>query len=74
MFIMFNFAFVNPDNGLFTILDERASEWESTTLYNWFGVRLDHITTGFGMSALILFSLGIIVAVAKSFGGKTPID
>jgi hypothetical protein len=34
---------------------------------SWFGVRLEHLRTGFGMSALIFFSLAILIFVVKSF-------
>lgn len=74
MFIMFNYAYTNPDTGLFTILEEHASDWDSSTLQTWFGVRIEHLKTGFGMAGVILFALGIIVAVARSFGSRTMVE
>ena len=67
IFITANYALDNPDNGLFTKLDESASNTMNTARYNWFNDRIDHIRTGFGLSALILFSVGIIVAIATGF-------
>ena len=69
MFILFNYVYTNPDNGLFTILTDYSSKWDSSTLRSWFGVRINHLTTGLGMSGVILFSLGILVAIVKSFKG-----
>ena len=52
MFIMFNYAYNNPGNGLFNILQSHASNWDSGTLQTWYGVRISHIQTGFGLSGV----------------------
>lgn len=71
MFIMFNYAYNNPGNGLFNILQSHASNWDSGTLQTWYGVRISHIQTGFGLSGVFLFSLGILVAIIRGFGDAT---
>lgn len=67
IFITANYALDNPDNGLFTLLDSSSDNTMNSKHQSWFDTRLDHIRTGFGLSALILFSIGIIVAIAQGF-------
>lgn len=67
LFIVFNYAYDNPDTGLFTLLNKSAGRTMNAEHLSWFGVRLDHIRTGFGLSALILFSLAILIFVFTSF-------
>lgn len=66
IFIMFNYAFNNP-GGLFTLLDESAAQTMNAGTYSWFNTRMDHIQTGFGLSGVVLLSLGIISAIAAGF-------
>ena len=66
-FIVFNYAYDNPDNGLFTKLNESAKDTMNADTFSWFSARLDHIRTGFGLSALVLFSLSILIFVVTSF-------
>jgi hypothetical protein len=70
-FIVFNYAYDNPDNGLFNLLEKSAEKTMNADKLSWFGMRLDHIRTGFGLSALVLFSLAILIFVVKSFD-ETP--
>lgn len=67
IFITANYALDNPDNGLFNLLDDSAGETMNIKHNSWFDDRIDHIRTGFGLSALILFSIGIVVAIAQGF-------
>lgn len=67
LFIVANYVYDNPDSGLFTLLNRSASKTMNAEKLSWFGVRLEHLRTGFGMSALIFFSLAILIFVVKSF-------
>lgn len=67
IFIVANHAFDDPDIGLFTKLNESMQKTTSTKYQNWFSERLDHIRTGFGLSALVLFLISIVVAIATGF-------
>ena len=64
IFIMFTYAYENPDSGLFTKLDESASETMSTENYNWFSDIVDHVKTGIGFGGVFLLTLAIIIAAA----------
>jgi len=67
IFIVANYAFDNPDSGLFTRLNESAEKTMNTKYHNWFIERIEHIRTGFGLSAVILFSISIVIAIATGF-------
>lgn len=67
MWIMFNYAFDNPDSGLFNLLNESAGNTMNAARHTWFIDILSHVRIGFGMSGVILMGLGILVAVASSF-------
>ena len=67
IFITANYVYDNPDTGLFNLLDDSSDQTMNTKHQNWFDERIDHIRTGFGLSALILFSVGIVVAIAQGF-------
>lgn len=65
VFIVFNYAYNNPDSGVFTILDEKASEQMSSKWYNWFTERRERIVNGFGMAGVVILFVAIIITVAS---------
>ena len=67
IFISANYVLDNPDNGLFNLLDDSAGKTMNSKYNTWFDTRLDHIRTGFGLSALVLFSVAIVIAIAQGF-------
>jgi putative exporter of polyketide antibiotics len=70
-FIVANYLYDNPDTGLFTLLQKSANETMNEGHRAWFGVRLEHIRTGFGLSAALLFTLAIVVFIAQSVDNRS---
>lgn len=70
IFIMFTYAYENPDSGLFTKLDESAEETMNAEGYSWFSDILDHVKTGIGFGGVFLLTLAIIIAAAGALGGR----
>jgi len=67
IFIVANYAFDNPDSGLFYKLSDSAGQTMNAGRQVWFATLLTRVRYGFGLCALILFTLGIVVAIAQSF-------
>lgn len=67
MFIVFNYAYQNPDSGLFTKLDESAQKTMNDKWYDWFVDRKNNITAGFGMVGVVLLLSAILITVAAGF-------
>ncbi len=69
LFIMFTYAYENPDTGLFTKLDESASETMNPGTYNWFSDIVDHVKTGIGFGGAFLMVMAFLIFIAGSFSG-----
>ena len=67
IFIVANYAYDNPDTGLFYQLSDSAEQTMNAGHNAWFADILEHVRYGFGLCSLVLFSLGIVVAIAQSF-------
>lgn len=67
MFIVFNYAYQNPDSGLFNKLDEMAQKTMSESRYNWFVERKNNIAAGFGIFGVLLLACAILITVAAGF-------
>lgn len=67
---MFNFAYYNDDNGLFTILDSHAQNDMDISHYNWFNSINNHVKTGIGFGGVLLLALGLLTALASGFQKK----
>ena len=71
IFIVANYAYDNPDSGLFNQMSDSAERTMNTKHINWFTEIITHVRYGFGLCSLILFTLGIVVAIAQSFHQTT---
>lgn len=67
IFIVFNYAYQNPESGLFTILDETAQKTMDAKWYNWFVARKNNIANGFGLAGVVMMLCAILVTVAAGF-------
>lgn len=73
IFLMFNYAYYNSNNGLFNILDDHASDDMTTDNYNFFDTVNSHVKTGIGFAGVFMLALGLITALASGFN-KTEIE
>lgn len=64
VFIVFNYAYNNPDSGLFTELDEYAQKTMSAKYYDWYSQRVNMIKNGFGMAGVVVLFAAIVITVA----------
>ena len=67
VFIVFNYAYNNPDTGVFTKLDETAQKTMSEKWYNWFSARKTTIANGFGLAGVVILLCAILITVAAGF-------
>ena len=66
IFIIFNYAYQNPDSGLFVMLMESANKTMNSNMVSWFSDIKDTIATGFGLTGVAMFGLAIIIYIADA--------
>lgn len=70
LFIIFNWAIYNTDNGIFTILDGFAQQDFNRYYRQWWDGINNNIAFGFGLSRVVCMGLALICYLVDVFGSQ----
>ena len=70
LFVMFNYAFNDPDVGMNSKLNESAQKTLTGDRLTNYNHQLAQLKEGFGISSVLCFLVGIIIFLANLFGGR----
>lgn len=70
LFVMFNYAFNDPNIGMNTKLNESAQKTLTGDRLTSWNNNLAHLKEGFGISSALCFLLSVVFFLADLFGGR----
>lgn len=70
MFIMFNYAFHDPDVGIKGKLNETAQDTMDGDQLSRFEEQIDELSVGFGMASALCFVLAVVFFVIEVLGDR----